>query len=460
MCDTLVALPEATSGQGVIFAKNSDREPNEAQALTYLPGAQHAPGAEVRCTFTAIPQTAQTYAVLLGQPFWMWGAEMGVNEHGVAIGNESVFTREPYVQQGLSGMDLVRLGLERGATARAALETITTLLMAQGQHASGGYQHTLLYHNTFLIADPREAWVLETAGQYWAARQVREPVYTISNAFTIGADWDLASEGLVEHAIAKGWCRSARDFDFARCYSDPLRTRLARGRERRTCSTGWLHRAGGQATVQTAMAALRDHGPRAAADPRWTPAHGSFRDLCVHGGFGPLRSGQTVNTLVAQLDPALATVWMTGAAAPCTGIFKPLWVAAGPPAAGPPPGAVYTPESLWWRHERLHRAVLAHYPTRLAAYREERDALEAEFIAGAQKLAASALPASALPARGRALLPAEQQTTLAAFSAAAFRRADAAAARWLAQVEALPAQGRQPLTYRLIWARYNRQVGL
>jgi len=33
MCDTFIALPKVTEDRSVIFAKNSDREANEAQVV-------------------------------------------------------------------------------------------------------------------------------------------------------------------------------------------------------------------------------------------------------------------------------------------------------------------------------------------------------------------------------------------------------------------------------------------
>ncbi len=112
MCDTVVALGSATADGVMLFGKNSDREPNEAQQLLRVPAASHAPGSVVKCTYVEIPQVEQTFEVLLSKPFWMWGAEMGSNEHGVAIGNEAVFTKVPYEKgPALLVMDLLRLEL-------------------------------------------------------------------------------------------------------------------------------------------------------------------------------------------------------------------------------------------------------------------------------------------------------------------------------------------------------------
>ena len=158
MCDTLVALGSVTADGVTILGKNSDREPNEAHHLLRVPAARHAPGSRVKCTYIEIPQVGQTHAVLLAKPFWVWGAEMGANEHGVAIGNEAVFTRVPYDKRpGLTGMDLLRLGLERGRTAREALDVITGLLAEYGQGGNCGFKRRFYYHNSFLIADPHSA---------------------------------------------------------------------------------------------------------------------------------------------------------------------------------------------------------------------------------------------------------------------------------------------------------------
>jgi secernin len=161
MCDTMAATGPATVTGRTIFAKNSDRERNEAQFLDLQPGRRYGRGAILRATYIAIPQASATYATLLSRPFWIWGAEMGVNEHGVAIGNEAVHPRlPPQRRAALIGMDLLRLGLERGASAAEAVTVITSLLEAHGQGGSCGHLGRRYYDNSFIVADAREAFVL------------------------------------------------------------------------------------------------------------------------------------------------------------------------------------------------------------------------------------------------------------------------------------------------------------
>jgi secernin len=451
MCDTLVAVGEAIADGTVILAKNSDREPNEAQVLTYVPRARHEPGTTVKCTYLEIPQVPETYEVLLSGPFWLWGGEMGANEHGVAIGNEAVFTKEPYDKRpGLIGMDMIRLALERADTARQALGVIVELLETYGQGGNCGFHHKTYYHNSFIIADRGEAWVLETAGRFWAAERVRD-VRTISNGLTIGNEWDLASPGLVEHAIEKGWCKSRDDFDFARCYSDFLYTRLDGCRTRQRRSTALLEAQKGRIMVETMTAALRDHGPQAAADPTWNPGRGWLMEtLCVHATLGPTRPSQSTGAMVAHLRPDLPTYWLTGTSGTCTGIFKPAYLGgAGLPDLGPEPTGVYDPESLWWTHERLHRAVVRDYPTRLPLYQAERDALETDFQREAEEMYG----------RYRQVSTGERAGPLAAFTASCFGRAAGATARWAGIVSSTAVQHRPPRLFSMAWNILNRQAG-
>ena len=290
MCDTVVATANVTASGVTLFGKNSDRDPNEAQHLLFVPAANHFPDSRVKCTYMEIPQIEHTHAVLLSKPFWIWGAEMGVNEHGVVIGNEAVFTKIPYKKEGdvLIGMDLLRLALERAATARAAVTVLTDLLAKYEQGGNCKFVGELYYHNSYLVVDPQEVWVLETAGPHWAAKQI-SGIYTISNGLTIGNEWDLASPNLVVHAIEKGWCKGADDFDFARCYSDPLYTRLNDCRHRCARTQLALQAQQGKITPNTLMSALRDHGE----DERNPDKSLMGANVCMHAGFGPIRISQT-----------------------------------------------------------------------------------------------------------------------------------------------------------------------
>src|SRR3990170_3595179 len=188
-CDTMVALPDATSDGVTIFAKNSNRLSTECQPLVRARGRRHPAGSELRCQYISIPQVSRTYGFVGAQPYWLWGLEHGVNECQVAIGNEAVYTRDPVPKTGLLGMDLVRLGLERAETALRAVEVITGLLETYGQGGPALPGSDVGYHNSFLIADPADAWVLEASGWRWAARRVPQ-VGSISNHIAIHDDWD------------------------------------------------------------------------------------------------------------------------------------------------------------------------------------------------------------------------------------------------------------------------------
>ncbi|XP_063115396.1 secernin-3 isoform X2 [Cavia porcellus] len=174
-CDTFVALPPSTTDNRIIFGKNSDRLCNEVQEVVYFPAGVHNLGEQLKCTYIEIEQVPETYAVVLSRPAWLWGAEMGANEHGVCIGNEAVWGREEVcAEEALLGMDLVRLGLERADTAEKALNVIVDLLEKYGQGGNCTEDSMeFSYHNSFLIADRNEAWILETAGKYWAAEKVQ-----------------------------------------------------------------------------------------------------------------------------------------------------------------------------------------------------------------------------------------------------------------------------------------------
>jgi secernin len=433
MCDTLVALAASTARGSVLFAKNSDRERNEAQGLEMSP-RRHG-GEPLRLTYITIPDAYATHACLLSRPCWMWGAEIGANEHGVAIGNEALHAKTPAQRQrALTGMDLVRLGLERAATAAEAVSVITSLLERYGQGGDCGHLGRSYYDNGFIIADPHEAFVLETQGRWWAVERVKRH-RALSNAYSIGRGYDAVSADLAHHARVQRWVGLTGRFDVAKELLDEARDAVSFGRGRCARGNALLDLWAPKLTPQTMMAILRDHGEA----PDWSPANTQGRTICMHAAQGPRRS-QSVASMVSELRPEGSVHWVTGTSAPCISLFKPVLFEAGWPPVGPAPNDWFDRDSLWWRHERLHRALLHDFTAGLTAIEGERDIIEAGFVAHID---------AAFDGGPEALHRAVAEC---------WGEAAAAETRWL---DALEPPGRTPNSaYRRSWARLNQVAGL
>ncbi|NXC16412.1 SCRN1 protein, partial [Corythaeola cristata] len=297
-----VAFPPCSKDGLVVFGKNSARPRDEVQEVVYFAAATHDPGSKVECTYIEIEQVPKTHAVVLSRPSWLWGAEMGANEHGVCVANEAIVTREPASEsEALLGMDLVRLGLERGATAKEALDVIVALLEEHGQggnyYEDGNSCHT--FQSAFLIVDRNEAWVLETSGKYWAAEKITEGVKCICNQLSLTTKIDAEHPELRSYVRSQGWWNGDSDFNFSEVFS--------LGEDHLACCSGResLEKQGGDISAQAMIDVLRDKDS----------------GVCVDS-----ESFLTTASIVSVLpqDPGFPCVhYFTGTPDPSRSIFKP-----------------------------------------------------------------------------------------------------------------------------------------
>lgn len=408
-CDTWVAMPDVTESGYVMLGKNSDRSLFGCQPLVLNARQEWPAGSEIDLGRLSIPQVEVTYTTLGSSPYWCWGYEEGINEFGVAIGNEGVWTKpleeanEAFARGespplGPTGMDLLRLGLERARTALEALEVMTGLLEQYGQFGSGVPTADALgsYDNSYIVADPTEAYILETAGRRWVAKRIASGSASISNRLSIGTEYDLVSPDLIEHAVEKGWWDGgeAAEFDFRAAYAGATpdlagRDERARVRQERSCSL--LLAGHGKLSVRSMKDIARDQS----SDPS-------------------IDLDQTATSCVAVLpsEGSAVPVFWWCASRPSNGCFVPFFVhgsklpgivsAAGtfgkrvipPSEAGPDE---FSPDSYWWLFRDLTDKVNVEREVRQPAAREIFDQLEAEFEAG---LAAVLADAGGLRASG------------------------------------------------------------
>ena len=171
------------------FAKNSDRHPDEIQVLESH--GRRSAGGELRTQYLTIPDPGAA-AFVGSRPTWLWGCEHGVNEYGVAAGNEKIYTttNPNRLPPALLGMDIVRLVLERARTADDALDVASALDRAVRAGRLGRTRHRRARTSRRSSSPTRAAgWIVETDNRTWAARPVG-PGASISNRVSLATELD------------------------------------------------------------------------------------------------------------------------------------------------------------------------------------------------------------------------------------------------------------------------------
>lgn len=426
MCDTFMALPSATLDKNVLFAKSADCEVNEANAIVRIPRRKHVKGETLRVTHLVIPQAEETYEVFLTKAFWTYGCEIGINEYGLAMGEEAVFTTEMTEEKdGIIGPDLMRLGLERAKNCQEAIDLMTALLEEYGQGGSAELKGNSHFDSSFLMSDTSEAYILETAGRKWAVKKI-EDFDSISNMLGIATNWTTCS-------TASG----TKKIDWAKTFALPEVPPTLGSPDRQCYTYDHLKEVKGQITAQTMFKIMRHHNN--GYHPATADAH---RNICIHAGPQDNRWWQADGVMVTDVSEHGALIWVTGTSGNCISIFKPVFMGINLPEIGPAPTEHFDPSCLWWKHELLHRRAMADFDNLVPEIRRDFDALENEFVAESGSMKKSTLD--------------EKRD----FMEYCFHKSLQATETWISRLQAHMNLTFKDAPYRAMWRKFNAEAGL
>jgi len=218
------------------------------------------------------------------------------------------------------------------------------------------------------VADPKEAFVVETAGHEWAVQPVERAV-GISNVYSIGTDWEAKSP--------------AAPADFAGGYAEPTSLQGS-GAMRRARSCALLERQSQPLDAPGLMAILSDHGDSAAPLP-------DGPTLCMHPYPGGAW-GNTAASLVADLcaDGSRLPVYWCSFYSPCLGLFLPIFLEGELPSVLALGGQIPSAESPWWGFYRLNQLARQEPESRMGWVRSRWQSLQTSLLVSAYPLAEQA----------------------------------------------------------------------
>jgi dipeptidase len=366
-----------------------------------------------------IHQVAHTYAIVGFQ----------INEHQLAIG-ETTFTGRKSLwdkNKPLKYWDLMRLALLRARTAREAIGVITSLVEKYGYGSEG---------ETFSIADPNEAWLLEMVGTggeggaVWVARRVPDGMITAhanhSRISTFPLDDPencLYSKNVISYAIQKGFYnpKSGKAFAFNNAYDPPspehlkyTETRVWSIFRRAAPSQNFsmdYHRGikgakpyplfikpDKKLKLKNIFALVRDHYEGTALDMTRLPEAGPFgnpnrvrpldwqTDTADYSWERPISTYNTAFSFVAQLrgylpDNIGGLIWF-GEDDTYTNCYFPIYCSVSDVAAPYKTGDInhYSPKSAWWAFNLVANYANIRYQDMVEDIRKVQSELENSMI--------------------------------------------------------------------------------
>lgn len=416
-CSAVIVGKKASATGEVLFGHNEDDSGNNVMVQYKVPRATHGPDESL--TFepacAKIPQVEETWSYLWSETRAPWQASFSdtfINEWGVAIASDSCnYSREdkPRCVDGGIGYGVGHIVAQRAKTAREGVVIVAELVDRYGYTGSG---------RAYQIVDKNEGWVIQIVqGTHYVARRVPDDeVLFIPNWYTIrGVDLSdtdnfVASPGLIDYAIERGWYTPAEqgnhaDFDFALAYQNPTQNqagnivrhknalRLILGAEPdevRPFSVKPAKKLG----VEDVKKILRTHyegtDDDLSQDYALNPHRAGNRTICT---------GTTLESFVVQFReaPALTCIWRT-TLNPCTSPYVPWYLGASKVPAGygwllpqvafanhfnvPAADLSYRPGRAWWAFQDVQDLADASYADVVEPIRERIDALEGKWING------------------------------------------------------------------------------
>ncbi len=367
-CTTILAGKSVTEDGSVMHGHNEDMGFSASGRLWSVGAATHKKGDMIEVPYQKIAQQKETYQ------YWASGNTLsstglgvsaetrpydsilvGMNQWGVAMSCNWMWSKEGNMpEEGIRRYAIRQLILERAKTAKGAVKIIGDFIDQHGQADWGGL--------TYCLADPNEAWIVETTTKNWVAKRIKDDeIWVIANRFTIGKDYEMSSKGLVAFAKQKGWYDPAKgDFSFRDVYGRPEKMNQAYDKDREARVKRLLESKKGILTTEDLFLVLRD---RYEGTSKYTrPLQDEIWREVSEGRVIPrtISTNLCQSSSVAQLRSDIpvevgAVMWYAMAAPHYSGYFPVYAGATTIPEEFSNVNSAYSPDSAWWVFRMLQK---------------------------------------------------------------------------------------------------------